>query len=190
MTIAPSGWDTSPSIRSLIAIAPTIVFKRFSGASTCSDFDYGNPKLLQPSVTVCIQLLVEKDKSRKQQVLHVTNKLREQPLQLSPQKSLPGHELCPVDGQPGRYSEPEVGRSGILLRLGSYPAFQCPCFGVSRRLRSPCFASNRHRSAPTVVELRMKSSRIPSSLKDEALPNIALVEERKTNNRPRIGRTT
>src|SRR5271154_1537084 len=40
IAIALSGWNTSPSIRSLIAIAPTIVFKSSSGESTCSELDY------------------------------------------------------------------------------------------------------------------------------------------------------
>src|ERR1700722_19418382 len=54
MAIAPSGWDTSPSIRSLIAIAPTIVFKSFSGASACSDLDHETADVLQPSAFVAL----------------------------------------------------------------------------------------------------------------------------------------
>src|SRR5450432_2524264 len=46
MTIAPSGWNTSPSTRSLIAIAPTLVFKNFFGAPACSDLDWRVAKLL------------------------------------------------------------------------------------------------------------------------------------------------
>jgi hypothetical protein len=37
IAIALSGWNTLRSIRSLIAIAPTIVFKSSSGESTCSE---------------------------------------------------------------------------------------------------------------------------------------------------------
>jgi hypothetical protein len=43
IAIALSGWNTSPSIRSLIAIAPTIVFKSSSGESTCPELDYEIP---------------------------------------------------------------------------------------------------------------------------------------------------
>src|SRR6202021_4102049 len=50
IAITLSGWITSPSIRSLIAIAPTIVFKSFSGESTCSELDYEIPNALPPSV--------------------------------------------------------------------------------------------------------------------------------------------
>src|SRR5580692_9401939 len=59
IAITLSGWNTSPSIQSLIAIAPTIVFKSSSGESTCSELDYEIPDTLSPSVAVCIQLLVE-----------------------------------------------------------------------------------------------------------------------------------
>src|SRR5580658_956874 len=57
IAIALSGWDTSPSIRSLIAIATTVVFKSSSGESTCSELDYENLDTLPPSVAVCIQLI-------------------------------------------------------------------------------------------------------------------------------------
>jgi hypothetical protein len=60
IAIALSGWTTSPSIRSLIAIAPTIVFKSSSGESTCSELDYEISDALPPSVDVRIQLLIEK----------------------------------------------------------------------------------------------------------------------------------
>src|ERR1700679_1248338 len=46
IAITLSGWNTSPSIRSLIAIAPTIVFKSSSGESTCSELDYEIPDAL------------------------------------------------------------------------------------------------------------------------------------------------
>src|ERR1700722_6390282 len=44
IAITLSGWNTSPSIRSLIAIAPTIVFKSSSGESTCFELDYEIPE--------------------------------------------------------------------------------------------------------------------------------------------------
>src|SRR5580704_14256615 len=65
IAIALSGWNTSPSIRSLIAIAPTVVFKSSSGELTCSELDYEIPDALMPSVAVCIQLLVESRQAKK-----------------------------------------------------------------------------------------------------------------------------
>jgi hypothetical protein len=64
IAIALSGWITSPSIRSLIAIAPTIVFKSSSGEST-SELNYEIPDTLPPSVAICIQLLVESRQAKK-----------------------------------------------------------------------------------------------------------------------------
>jgi tetratricopeptide (TPR) repeat protein len=55
IAITPSGWDTSPSIRSLIATAPTSVFKNSSGESTCSELDYEIRGVLAPCTSVTYQ---------------------------------------------------------------------------------------------------------------------------------------
>src|SRR6185312_16756258 len=47
IAITPSGWDTSPSIRSLIATTLTSVFKSFCGESTCRELDYEIPMAVQ-----------------------------------------------------------------------------------------------------------------------------------------------
>src|SRR5271155_2294667 len=79
IAIALSGWNTSPSIRSLIAITPTIVFKSSSGESTCSELDYEIPMLYRQAWPSASSYLSKVDKPRKQQVLQATNRLHQTP---------------------------------------------------------------------------------------------------------------
>ena len=80
IAITLSGWDTSPSIRSLIVIAPTIVFKNSSGESTYSELEHKIPDTLPPSVAVCIPYLSKQTSQERDKALQAINKLLEQPL--------------------------------------------------------------------------------------------------------------
>src|SRR5580700_7999322 len=91
MAIAPSGWDTSLSIRSLIAIAPTIVFKSFSGAPACSELDCATSMFHGQAPPSSSSYLSKVDKPRKKQSF-----MRQMP---SPGRYFTGHELYPDDRQ-------------------------------------------------------------------------------------------